>query len=64
MNKKEIYLVDPPYGWKYGFPKELPENYKNYTDNEFNEWLIQNGYPKEEIDSFKNQFTYRIIKKI
>ncbi len=54
-------MCDPPSGWKYGFPKALPEHLagnlsKQPTDdaNEYGEtvmaWLVQEGYPKEEID--------------
>ena len=39
------YLIDPPSGWKYGFPKELPEN---VTD--LRQWLINNGYPESQVD--------------
>lgn len=39
------YLIDPPSGWKYGFPKELPEN---VTD--LRQWLIDNGYPEDQVD--------------
>lgn len=39
------YLIDPPSGWKYGFPKELPEN---VTD--LRQWLIDNGYPETQVD--------------
>ncbi len=37
-------IVDPPSGWKYGFPKELPEG-KDYT-----ELLREAGYPEKDID--------------
>lgn len=39
------YLIDPPSGWRYGFPKELPEN---VTD--LRQWLIDNGYPETQVD--------------
>jgi hypothetical protein len=51
---KKTY-IDPPSGWKYGFPKILPtprpENLK--------EWLIQIGYPKELIESYGEHFYTR-----
>ncbi len=39
-------MIDPPSGWRYGFPKEYdnPDNLPMY------EWLVANGYPQEEID--------------
>ena len=41
--------IDPPHGWRYGFPKVLPEGIKDITM-----WLLENGYPSEEIDYWKN----------
>jgi hypothetical protein len=38
-------MIDPPSGWKYGFPKELPDDIKD-----FKQWLIDNGYPESEVD--------------
>lgn len=40
----KILMVDPPSGWRYGFPKVIPEGAK------IAEFLIKNGYPKDEID--------------
>ena len=37
--------IDPPGGWRYGFPKELPSGVID-----FNKWLVDNGYPQSEID--------------
>jgi len=42
-------LIDPPMGWKYGFPMEMP---KDVTDLSVNDWLISKGYPKELVDQF------------
>jgi len=41
--------IDPPDGWKYGFPKPIPDDVKNVK-----KWLVENGYPQKEIDVFKN----------
>jgi hypothetical protein len=40
MTKK--LMIDPPSGWRYGFPKELPEDQRSRAT----EWLIEQGYPK------------------
>ena len=37
-------MVDPPSGWRYGFPKELKEGV-SYLD-----LLRDSGYPEEDID--------------
>ncbi len=39
-------MIDPPSGWKYGFPKVLPDKDKERVL----EWLVENGYPQKEID--------------
>jgi hypothetical protein len=36
--------IDPPGGWKYGFPKVLEEG-KSYK-----ELLIESGYPEEDME--------------
>lgn len=55
-------IVDPPEGWKYGFPKEftftppatLPlmlcqEAYEEEYSLALADWFILNGYPKKLI---------------
>ena len=38
-------MIDPPSGWKYGFPKELPKDVKDLR-----QWFIDNGYPEKDVD--------------
>lgn len=45
--EKPIKMVDPPSGWKYGFPKPMPEL---KTEEEKIQWFLDNGYPKELIN--------------
>jgi len=40
-------LIDPPFGWKYGFPK-VYDNPKGLSPTE---WCFQNGYPRHELNS-------------
>ncbi len=49
---KKVLMCDPPSGWKYGFPKPIPEEYRGRAI----EWLVENGYPKILIDSFGDRF--------
>lgn len=42
-------IVDPPSGWKYGFPKELPED-AHLDSFDFRQWLLNSGYPESEVD--------------
>jgi len=51
MSKKTVTMYDPPSGWKYGFPKILPEG---VTDTIA--WLLEQGYPQSEIDSCGDHF--------
>lgn len=60
MTKKTVLMIDPPSGWKYGFPKPLPENIE---DKEIMRWLIENGYPQWEIDSMRDHFYCRYWKR-
>jgi len=54
---KKVMMIDPPSGWKYGFPKALPEVFK--TRGEQQAWLVAEGYPQKEIDACGSQFYCR-----
>jgi hypothetical protein len=56
--KKTLTMIDPPSGWQYGFPKELPNNYRE-TGFDIREWLVTEGYPRELIISYGEMFCYR-----
>lgn len=43
---QEMLIIDPPSGWKYGFPKK----YTKKPDEDFRQWLIDNGLPEHEAD--------------
>ena len=49
-------FIDPPNGWKYGFPKEFPNNVGNIPA-----WLVENGYPQEIINKMGPSFYYKIF---
>lgn len=49
------YTIDPPSGWKYGFPKSVTETeYKSITN--FKQWCIDNGYPEKEANDLGEYF--------
>lgn len=50
----KIKMIDPPSGWLFGFPKEIPNEVENVT-----EWLVENGYPKAKIDELGSNFWCR-----
>lgn len=56
----KILIIDPPGGWRYGFPKPAPTAIDTiYSDFELNKWLVDNGYPQAEIDKFHGRVPYR-----
>ena len=60
-------MIDPPYGWKYGFPKPLPNDayfevnqHIGVSDTfDIKSWLVAEGYPSSEINFFGKHFYYR-----
>jgi len=58
-------MVDPPSGWKYGFPKPVHEEYY-LLENDFNmiSWLVSEGYPQAEIDKLGSSFFIRTWEEI
>ena len=63
----KVLMCDPPSGWKYGFPKPLPNeavlevNQNIGISDKFDVmvWLVENGYPQEEIDKCGKHFWLR-----
>jgi len=49
---KKLTIIDPPSGWKYGFPKPLPEGVQ------LSEWLLEQGYPEADIELAINYSRY------
>jgi hypothetical protein len=45
--------VDPPSGWKYGFPKLWN------GEGDMCEWLVEEGYPHSEIVKMGKYFFVR-----
>ena len=48
-------MIDPPSGWKYGFPKAVPSP----APNDMTAWLVSEGYPQKLIDEFGDHFYCR-----
>lgn len=51
----KVTIIDPPTGWRYGFPKPIPKD----RLKDVNTWLVEQGYPQEEIDKLGDYFYYR-----
>lgn len=52
---KKVLMIDPPSGWRYGFPMPLPEERPTNTLV----WLVEQGYPQKEIDAMGEYFYCR-----
>jgi hypothetical protein len=47
FNTKTL-MIDPPSGWRYGFPKPVPEHF--FSEGfDLGGWLITCGYPVADI---------------
>lgn len=53
--EQKVKYIDPPEGWRYGFPKEIPEHVDDTRS-----WLVANGYPQKEIDALGDSFYVRL----
>ena len=51
-------FVDPPSGWMYGFPREAPKNLREMTSDDLCAWLVENGYPHDRVEYWKNAPNY------
>ena len=41
-------IIDPPSGWKYGFPKPIPQHIIG-NDAKLWNWLLKQGYPAKDL---------------
>lgn len=41
-----MMMIDPPSGWKFGFPKPFTKP----KDQPLRDWLIENGLPEKDAD--------------
>lgn len=39
-------IVDPPSGWRYGFPRV----YDPKPGQSYEKWLLEKGYPKADME--------------
>ena len=56
---KLVTMVDPPSGWKFGFPKVVPDNFEVLNWEQKKDWLVSEGYPRKLIDDLGNNFWSR-----
>ncbi len=44
----KVLMIDPPSGWRHGFPKPVPHEVLGNAEN-LAIWLMLQGYPEKEI---------------
>lgn len=47
--------VDPPEGWKYGFPAV----FDTANDGTMHEWIVKKGYPAQLIEEYGTAWAVR-----
>ena len=53
--KSNMIWVDPPEGWKYGFPAIYDPN----ADGQLSEWIVKRGYPISLIQEYGDVWSVR-----
>ena len=53
--EERMIWVDPPEGWKYGFPAIYDPN----TDGQLSEWIVRKGYPLLTIKEYGDAWAVR-----
>jgi len=53
--KSNMMWVDPPEGWKYGFPAI----YDPEKDGQMREWIVRKGYPLLTIKEYGESWAVR-----
>jgi hypothetical protein len=60
---KHIILIDPPSGWKYGFPKIMLKSiFDRISMTELISWIVTQGYPLSEVTSLQDSFYVQITE--
>jgi hypothetical protein len=52
---EHMIWVDPPEGWKYGFPAIYDPN----TDGQLSDWIVRKGYPLQTIKEYGDAWAVR-----
>lgn len=45
---KRTLIIDPPEGWRYGFPKPVPDGVMK-SESLLRIWLAEQNYPEVEL---------------
>ena len=55
-----VLVIDPPEGWRFGFPKIVPAWLK---PENLDAWVVQQGYPRIMRDAGCRELTLRLWYK-
>ena len=55
IDRLHMMWIDPPEGWKYGFPAIYDPN----TDGQLSEWIVKRGYPISLIQEYGDVWSVR-----
>jgi hypothetical protein len=53
--KSNMMWIDPPEGWRYGFPAI----YDPEKDGQMSDWIVRKGYPLLTIKEYGESWTVR-----
>jgi len=53
--KSNMIWIDPPEGWKYGFPAI----YDPDADGQLSDWIVRKGYPLQTIKEYGESWAVR-----
>jgi len=59
----KVTMIDPPMGWKFGFPRTVPKRLETANMDELSTWLVEEGYPQEVIEGHGKYFYVRFWEK-
>jgi hypothetical protein len=49
-----VTMIDPPSGWKYGFPKALPSHIDINDHSQIQAWLRSEGVPEDCRSNYRS----------
>jgi hypothetical protein len=44
---KKVIMIDPPAGWRYGFPKAMPA--EDFGKVDLGDWLVANAVRRRRV---------------
>jgi hypothetical protein len=58
----KVKVMDPPKGWRYGFPRVMPSEIIGDADK-IKQWLLSWKYPESELDIALTYSRYWFIEE-